>query len=372
METPSPQARDGRATGGRIRRALPAGRASAALANTPRVPRARRGDPRPVPRLGHDGADRPRQRAATSCLHRLGRSRSDSSSTLSGSAITASCARSAAGGMGIVYEAEQVSLGRHVALKVLPQQLRPNSQAEAAVRAGGASGGPAAPHQHRAGLRHRRGGRAALLRDAVHPGAGAGPGARRAEAPAPGEADRGLGSDGRGPSWFRRRQCRLRRWRGRLLTVGRSSWPSRRSRAAVGWRGGRAARSPPRTEAPATSGRRRPAAVRGPRWSCRARAATGGDRRCGPTGTAWRTSGRRWPRPGVCPPAGGAAPRHQAGQPAPGHPGQRLGHRLRPGQVRRSAGPDATPATWWARCATWRRRCSTARPMRGARSTRWG
>src|SRR5690242_18361128 len=40
-------------------------------------------------------------------------------------------------------------------------------EAAATVRAGGAVGGAAAPHEHRAGLRRRRAGWAALLRDAV-------------------------------------------------------------------------------------------------------------------------------------------------------------------------------------------------------------
>ncbi len=74
------------------------------------------------------------------------------------------------GGMGVVYEAEQISLGRRVA---------PEGPAAARVRRPDAPGavpprGPrrraAAPHQHRAGLRSRPARRCPLLRHAVHRG----------------------------------------------------------------------------------------------------------------------------------------------------------------------------------------------------------
>ena len=86
------------------------------------------------------------------------------------------------GGMGVVYEAEQISLGRRVALKVLPfaatmdprQLQRFHNEARAA----------AGLHhtQHRAGLRRRLRARRPLLRHAVHRRPDAGRRDRRAAA----------------------------------------------------------------------------------------------------------------------------------------------------------------------------------------------
>ena len=89
------------------------------------------------------------------------------------------------GGMGVVYEAEQVSLGRHVALKVLPPQTAratPSSErrfereARAAARLHHTNIVPVFGVGEHDGT--------ALLRHAVHPGPGPRRGARRAEAAA--------------------------------------------------------------------------------------------------------------------------------------------------------------------------------------------
>ena len=232
------------------------------------------------------------------------------------------------------------SLGRHVALKVLPGQRRAATaralerfrrEARAAAR-----------------LHHTnivpvfdvgRGRRRRLLRHAVHPGPGPGRGHRRAAAAPRPRARTPGGAEDPGPSTAARerpRRAAVPLLTGRLATLAGRAVRERTALAATGDRPGRAGRRPAtrrtariaglgpglaRPTSSAATARRRPVST---------------SDRLGPPAPFFRSVaqiGRQVGRgAGLRPRQRHRPPRHQAVEPAAGHRGGRLDHRLRPGQ----------------------------------------